>query len=142
MADTGIEEILSAFFGGVLRMPSGKKFSQTVRGLRLLMEELLRPLFGNHEFRQMNDLLQQLEIISLKSKMSQLWIDCLIKPVFVILKYIHQEREADWALHLNTVKEMMPIFFAAGDTHNAQYAYCSTCKPRNNASYSRLLGYV
>ena len=122
MADTGIEEILSASFGGVLRMLSGKKFPQNVRALRLLVEELLRPLFRNHDFRQMDDLLQQLEIISLKSKTSQLWIDCLIKPVFVILRYIRAEREADWALHLNSVREMMPLFFAAGHTHYARYA--------------------
>ena len=73
---------------------------------------------GNHDFRQMDDLLQ-LEVISLKNKMSQLWIDCLIKPAFVTLKYICLEHEADWALHLNTVREMMPLFFATGDTHYA-----------------------
>ena len=78
----------------------------------------MRPLFGNHDFRQVDGLLQQLEVISLKSKLSQLWIDCLIKPVFVILKYICLKREVDWALHLNTVREMT----AAGDTHYAQYA--------------------
>ena len=70
----------------------------------------------------MDDLLQQLEIISLKSKTSQLWIDCLIKPVFVILRYIRAEREADWALHLNSVREMMSLFFAADHTHYARYA--------------------
>ena len=63
MADTGIAEILRASFGDVLRMPSGKKFPQNVRALRLLMEELLCPLFRNHDFRQMDDLLQQLEVI-------------------------------------------------------------------------------
>ena len=37
-------------------------------------------------------------------------------------KYIHAEQEADWALHLETVKEMMPLFFAAGHTNYAHYA--------------------
>ena len=41
---------------------------------------------------------------------------------FIILKYIRAQREADWALQLNTAKEMMPLFFAAGYTHYAQYA--------------------
>ena len=31
MADTGIEEILSASFGGVLKMLSGKKFPKNVK---------------------------------------------------------------------------------------------------------------
>ena len=57
MADTGIEEILRASFGGVLRMLSGKKFPQNVRALRLLVEELLPPLFRNHDFCHMDDLL-------------------------------------------------------------------------------------
>ena len=42
MADTGIVEILSVAFGGVLKMLSGKKFPQNVRALRMLVEELLR----------------------------------------------------------------------------------------------------
>ena len=57
----------------------------------------------------------------MESKTSQLWIDCLIKPVFIILKHLRAECEADWALHLDTVREMMPLFFAAGHTHYARY---------------------
>ena len=110
------------FCGEACEVNKDPKNPQNVRALRLLVEELLRPLFRNHDFRQMDDLLQQLEIISLKSKTSQLWIDCLIKPVFVILRYIRAEREADWALHLNSVREMMPLCFAAGHTHYARYA--------------------
>ena len=43
-------------------------------------------------------------------------------PVFVILKYTRAEREADWALHLDTVKDMVPLFFSAGHVHYARYA--------------------
>ena len=121
MADIGIVEILSVAFGGVLKMLSGKKFPQNVRALWMLVEELLRPLFGKNS-HNMDDLLQELDAISVKSKTSQLWVDCPIKPIFIILKYIRAEREADWALHLDTVKEMIPLFFAAGHTHYARYA--------------------
>jgi len=31
-----------------------------------------------------------------------------------MLRYIRAEREADWALHLDIVEEMLPLFFAAG----------------------------
>ena len=95
MADTGIVEILSVPFDGVLKMPSGKKFPQNVRALRMLVEELLRPLFGKNSFHNMDDLLQELDAISVKSKTSQPWVDSLIKPIFAILKYIRAEREAD-----------------------------------------------
>ena len=40
----------------------------------------------------------------------------------MILKYIRAEREADWALHIDTVKDMVPLFFAAGYVHYARYA--------------------
>ncbi|PIK51925.1 hypothetical protein BSL78_11180 [Apostichopus japonicus] len=122
MADTGIAEILSAAFGGVLKMLIGKKFPQNIRALRMLVEELLRPLFGKHNFQKMDDLLKELNALSARSKTSQLWVDCLIKPVFTILRYIRAEREADWAVHLDTVNEMIPLFFAAGHTHYARYA--------------------
>ena len=73
MADTGIVEILSVAFGGVLKMLSGKKFPQNVRALRMLVEELLPPLFGKNSFHSMDDLLQDVDAISVDSKTSQLW---------------------------------------------------------------------
>ena len=122
MADTGIVEILSVAFGGVLKMLSGKKFPQNVRALRMLLEELWRPIFGKNSFHNMDDLLQEEDAISVESKTSQRWVDSLIKPIFAIIKYIRTEREKDWALHLDTVKEMIPLFFAAGHTHYARYS--------------------
>ena len=91
MADIGIAEILSVAFGGVLKMLSGKKFPQNVRALRMLVEELLRPLFGKNSFHNMDDMLQEVDAISVESKTSQRWVDSLIKPIFAILKYIRTE---------------------------------------------------
>ena len=68
VADTGIVEILSVAFGGVLKMLSGKKFPKHVRALRVLVEELLRPLFGKNSFHNMDDLLQEVDAISVESK--------------------------------------------------------------------------
>ena len=68
MADTGIVEILSVAFGGVLTMLSGKKFPKHVRALRVLLEELLQPLFGKNSFHNMDDLLQEVDAISVESK--------------------------------------------------------------------------
>ena len=123
MADTGIVEILSVAFGGVFKMLSGKTFPQNVRALRMLVEELLRPLFGKKIFHNMDDLLQELDAISVKSKTSQLWVESLIKPIFVILKYIRAEREADWTLlkrySLSSLVQVIPIM---PDTP------CTTCE--------------
>ena len=83
---------------------------------------LLNCLLNKHNFQCIYELNKELDAISAKSKTAQLWIDCLIKPVVIIMKYIRAEREADWALHLDTVKEIIPLFFAAGHTHYARYA--------------------
>ena len=91
MADIGIVETLSVAFGGVLKMLSGKKFPQNVRALRMLVKELLRPLFGKNIFHNMDDLLQEWDAISVESKTSQRWVDSLIKPTVAILKYIRTE---------------------------------------------------
>ena len=85
MADIGIVEILSVAFGGVLKMLSGKTFPQNVRALRMLVEELL---FGKNSFHNMDDMLQEVDAISVESKTSQRWVDSPIKPIFAILKYI------------------------------------------------------
>ena len=119
MADIGIVEILSVAFGGVLKMLSGKQFPQNVRALRMLVEDLLRPLCGKNSFHNTDDLLQEVDAISVESKTSQVWVGSLIKPIFAFLEYIRTEREAYWALHLDNVKEMTPLFFAAGHTHYA-----------------------
>lgn len=121
MADSGIVEVLSSSFGGVLKMLIGKKFPENVRALRMLVEELLKPVFEKHELERMDDLMKILEDAASKNRTTKLWVDCLIKPVFTIMQYIRAEREADWPLHLATVKEMMPLFYAAAHFNYARY---------------------
>ncbi|KAG1714330.1 Armadillo repeat-containing protein 4 [Nymphon striatum] len=88
----------------------------------MLVEELLRPIFDNNELETMSGLQQVLDDVASHSRTGRLWVDCLIKPIFTILKYIRAEREADWALHLDTVEEMIPLFFSAGHVHYTRYA--------------------
>ena len=99
-------------------MLSGKKYPQNVRAFRMLVEEQLRPV--KHHVECMSGLLQALDDTASQSRTTKLWVDCLIKPVFVILKYIRAEREADCAL--DTVKYMVPLFFSAEHVHCALYA--------------------
>ncbi|KAK5897507.1 hypothetical protein CesoFtcFv8_010564 [Champsocephalus esox] len=61
MADSGIVEVLSSSFGGVLKMLIGKKFPENVRALRMLVEELLKPVFEKHELERKDDLMKILE---------------------------------------------------------------------------------
>ena len=114
MSDSGLEEILGSAFGEVSKMLSGKKYPHNVRPLRLLTEELLRPVFQEYTLTCMADLQQILEDMASRSRTSKLWIDCVIKPVLLMQRYIRAERQSDWALHLSAVHEMLPYFYAAG----------------------------
>ena len=37
------------------------------------------------------------------------------------MRFVRAEREADWPLHLEAFREMMPYYFAAGHVHYARY---------------------
>jgi len=122
MAETGLSDVLGAVFGGVPKLLSGKKFPQNVRALRLVTEELLRSLFEhNPGFTCYTDLMSALEIIACSSKTSKVWIDILIKPVFIMMQFVRAEREGHWLLHLHAMRQMIPYFFAAGHIHYARY---------------------
>ena len=73
MAETGLEEVLSAAFGGVAKMLTGKRFPQNVRALRLTVEELLRPIFLGHseEIKTMSDLIRILDELATQSRTSR-----------------------------------------------------------------------
>jgi hypothetical protein len=53
-----------------------------------------------------------------------LWVDTLIMPMFIIVKFVRAEREADWLMHHETFREMTPYFFAAGYVNYARYGMC------------------
>jgi len=116
-----MSEVLGEVFGGVQKMLSGKKFPQNVRALRVLVEEVLRCIIEGHQFRGMEDLMGFLEERSQQSKTVKLWVDVVIKPMFITMAYIRAEREGDWLLHLAAFRQMIPYFFAAGHFNYARY---------------------
>ena len=120
MTDSGLEEILNSSFGGVPNMLAGKRFPQNFRALRIVVEELLRDiLFKVDTYESMREIL---ETNASQSRTTQLWVENLVKPIFIMLLFVRAEREADWPLHLWAVKEMLPFFFAAGHCNYARYA--------------------
>ena len=122
MRGSGLEEILKSTFAGVPKLLSGKKFPQNVRALRIVTEELLRPLLDYHqELHSTKELTEYLALESQKSNTTKLWVDCLIKPVLIMMKFVRAEREGDWPLHLCAVEEMLPYFFASSHVNYARY---------------------
>ena len=72
MADSGLSNILCGTFGSVDKMLQGKKY-QNIRALRLLTEELLRPIVENKELKNMADLENVLADLSTKSRTTKAW---------------------------------------------------------------------
>ena len=100
-------------------MLTAKLFPMNVRALRLLVEELLRRHIS--EIESYTDLISYLEDISTKSLTAKLWIDNLIKPVLLMMKFVRAEREGEWALHLEAGEKMLPYFLAAGYSNYVRY---------------------
>ena len=121
MAGTGVKEILEKAFGGVPKMLIGKKYPQNLRALRMLVEELLRPLLKDGKIDSHSKLMSVLEEKSNSSRTTKLWVDVLIKPIFLCLLFVRAEREGDWPLHLEAVQNMIPLFFAAGHVNYARW---------------------
>ena len=102
-------------------MPNGKKFPQNMRALRLVVEKLLRSLFNTEDLTSYHDLERVREDVAHDSRTAKVWVDCLIRAVFIMIVNVRAEREADWLLHIQAMKFMMPYFFAAGHINVARY---------------------
>ena len=120
MAESGLSDILSEVFGRVQKMLSGKKFSQNVRALRMMAEEVVRGLFMGHHFENTEDLMKALDQIASESRTVKLWVEILVKPVLLMMTHVRAEREGDWLLHLATLKKMLPYYFVVGHVNYAR----------------------
>ena len=121
MTETVLSEIMKSTFAGVPKMLTGKKFPQNIRALRLVVEELLRPLLLDPDVQSMAQLKAKLDQYRAMSMTAKQWVDCLIQPILIILLFVRAEREGDWPLHLLAVEEMMPYFFASAHFNYARY---------------------
>ncbi|KAK2144992.1 hypothetical protein LSH36_713g01032 [Paralvinella palmiformis] len=111
MANTGLEEIMKSVFGGVAKVLTGKKFPENCRALRMVTQELLRDILQPYDCH--TDMMVLLEEIAPRSRTVELWLDNLVMPTLILMLFVRAEREADWPLHLWSVKQMIPYFFAA-----------------------------
>ena len=123
MASSGLKEILSSTFGSVDKMLQGKKFPQNIRAFRLLTEELLRPLFENSNvpLNNENELENELDWLASESRTAKLWVDMIIKPTFLMMRFCRASHEGDWALHIQTAESMLPYMFAAHKHNYSRY---------------------
>ena len=121
MQGSGLSEVLESTFAGVAKMLSGKKSPQNIRAMRLVLEEMLRSTMSDGSIGTMEELLTRLDHAPSTSNTPKLWVDCFIKPVFIMMLYVRAEREGDWPLHLVAVKQMLPYFFVSSHVNYAPY---------------------
>ena len=95
MSGSGLEEVLQSAFAGVKKLLSEKKFPQNVRALRLLSEEILRTIVERQYLYSVDALLVILEEYSLLSAITKQWVDCILKPILIMMSYVRAEREVD-----------------------------------------------
>ena len=119
MSDSGLSDILSSTFAGVPRMLTGKKYPKCLRALRMVVEVILEPILQIDGVSCYDDLITVLEERATESKTCKLWLDCLLKPVFLTMDFIRAEREGNFPLHVATLKSMHPYYFATGRTNYA-----------------------
>ena len=121
MEETGLSEVLSSVFGGVPKMLIGKKFPQNMRALRLLTEELLRPIIEKHEIENMDQLMAILDDLASQSRTTRVWVNVVIKSTFIMMMYVRGEREGNVALNVVSTDLMLPYFYFAMHLHYARY---------------------
>lgn len=92
VTDSGVVEVMNEAFAGVPKMLSGKKYPQNFRALVLLTEELLRPVLTD-EIMSMNALQNELSMLASLSRTARFWIEIVIKPVLLCMKFVRAERE-------------------------------------------------
>ena len=86
----------------------------------MVVLELLRPILKDGIINSYNELMKILDEKSKLSKTTKLWVDVVIKSVFLCCRCLQAEREGDWALHINAVEDMLPLFYAAGHMNYAR----------------------
>ena len=69
-------------------MLTGKKFPQNVWALRMVAEEMLRKTLIGESIRNTSDLMEVLEKHAKVNRTAKLWLDNVIKPVFIMMMFI------------------------------------------------------
>ena len=72
-----------AGFSGIAKMLNGKKCAQNVRALCIIVEGLLRKIIQDSKVASCDEIMLHLNDISGKSRTAKLWVNIVIKSVFI-----------------------------------------------------------
>lgn len=93
MADSGLEDVMKAAFGGVEKMLTGNNFPQNTRAFRMVTEEILHNVIESVD--SYDKLIDALDNHAANSRTAKRWLENLIITMFIMMLFVRTEREAD-----------------------------------------------
>ena len=119
MKASGVDVLLTAAFGGVAGIMTGKAWTNALRAYRLITTVLLQGFFqsGGKTYQELSKYSEAVR----EHPVGKLWVDCLIKPTLLDLQLLHAQRGGDFPLQQVSLEAMMPYFFGAGHMNDARY---------------------
>ena len=116
MNASGVDVLLTAAFGGVAGIFTGKSWTNALRAYRIITTVLLQDFFqgGAKTYQELSEYIREHPV-------GRLWVDCLIKSTLLALQLLHAQRGGDFLLHQISLEVRMPYFFAAGHMNYACY---------------------
>ena len=115
MAGTGMQEVLEKVFGSVLKMLTGKKCPRCVCMHYVYLLKTYRALFCRMNVSMLQEYLTE-KIRKIRT--IKIWVSVPINHLFLAFQFIRAtERWSLASLHLDAVKSIFPLFYAASH-HN------------------------
>ena len=114
-----MDVLLTAAFGGVAGIITGKSWTNALRAYRLITTVLLQNFFQScaKTYQELSEYLKAVR----EDPVGWLWVDCLIKPTLPALQLLHEQRDGDFPLQQVSLEAIIPYFFAAGHMNYARW---------------------
>ena len=112
MKASGVDVLLTAAFGGVAGIITGKSWTNALRAYRLITTVLLQEFFQSGA-KSYQELSEYLELVN-EHLVWRLWVDCLINPTLLALQLLHAQRDGDFLLQQVSLEAMMPTSLRPG----------------------------
>ena len=112
MKASGVDVLLTAAFGGIAGIITGKSWPNAPRAYRLVTTVLLQDLFqsGAKTYRQLSEYLAAVR----DHPVGRLWVDCPIKPTLLALQLLRAQRDGDFLLQQVSLEARMPTSLRPG----------------------------
>ena len=118
MKASGVDVLLTAAFGGLAGIITGKSWPNALRAYRLITTVLLQDFFqsGAKTYQELSEYLEAVRDHSV----GRLWVDCLIKPTLLALQLLRAQRDV-LPTPAGQHRGDDAYFFVAGHVNYARY---------------------